>query len=432
MKKIAVMAIAFLLFIPFASINGNNVSLTNDTNGNIFYVGGSGPNNYTSIQSAINDASNGYTICVYPGNYNESIVINKSISLIGIEQNGEKPVIDGGGRLYAVNISADGCIVKQFKIINYENQTRYIGKVTVLISSDGNLIENNTIDLDTMYMNTVTLLFHYASYNKIVNNTLTGTLGEILYIYFGSNNLIKGNSISSRTSEWIGIDIFKSHNNTITKNTITKVLHGISTWASNNTIISYNKVCHNTQYGMGIDASYNNTIIGNNISYNGCDGVYIIDSSYSGVYNNIIFHNGWDGIQLSSTSYVVKGMYNKIAHNTISENGLIGMHIWGWCKYNTIEENNIIGNKKYNAHFVIPDRSYNNTWDANYWGNWHIPLPKPIFGLSRIYPWLNFDKHPATQPYGNFTLENTVQPMNTLEKEGFVSTSSIRNLCVKP
>jgi len=38
----------------------------------------------TSIQSAIDNAENGHTIYVYPGNYNESIVINKSISLIGI------------------------------------------------------------------------------------------------------------------------------------------------------------------------------------------------------------------------------------------------------------------------------------------------------------------------------------------------------------
>ncbi|HDH81590.1 MAG TPA: hypothetical protein ENF91_00705, partial [Thermoplasmatales archaeon] len=148
MKKIAVMAIAFLLFIPFASINGNDVASNTSTN-NILYVGGSGPNNYTSIQSAINDASNGYTIYVYPGNYNESIVMNKSISLVGIEQNGEKPVIDGGGRSFAINITADGCVLKQFKIINYENQTWEVRKFTLLVLSDGNLIENNTIDLDT-------------------------------------------------------------------------------------------------------------------------------------------------------------------------------------------------------------------------------------------------------------------------------------------
>ncbi|RLF47412.1 MAG: hypothetical protein DRN10_03875, partial [Thermoplasmata archaeon] len=71
MKKIAVMAIAFLLFIPFASINGNNVFLIKNTNGNILYVGGSGPNNYTSITEALGDASNGDTIFVYPGTYHE-------------------------------------------------------------------------------------------------------------------------------------------------------------------------------------------------------------------------------------------------------------------------------------------------------------------------------------------------------------------------
>jgi len=424
MKKIAVLAVAFLLFIPFASINGNNVALTNSTNGNVLYVGGSGPNNYTSIQSAINDASNGYAIYVYPGNYNESIVMNKSISLVGIEQNGEKPVIDGGGRSFAINITADGCVLKQFKIINYENQTWEVRKFTLLVLSDGNLIENNTIDLDTTYINTATLLLYKASYNKIINNTLTGRLGYILCLRYGSNNLIKRNSISSRTSEWEGIDIDNSDNNTITENTITKVLHGINMWTSNNTTISYNKVCHNSQYGVVVEGAYNK-VIGNNISYNGCDGILITDSSYTEVYDNIVFHNGWDGIELKAPAAYTK--YNKIAHNSILYNGLIGVYIWGWCKYNTIEENNIIGNKKYNAHFVIPDRSYNNTWDANYWGNWHIPLPKPILGFIMGFglPWLNFDKHPAMQPYENFTLKNMVQPMNTLEKEGLVSTSTL-------
>ena len=119
MKKIAVMAIAFLLFIPFASINGNNVSLTNSTNGNVLYVGGSGPNNYTSIQEAINYAGDGYTIHVYYGNYNESIVINKSISLIGIEQNGEKPIINGSinESKKVVMIGADNITFKNFIVI---------------------------------------------------------------------------------------------------------------------------------------------------------------------------------------------------------------------------------------------------------------------------------------------------------------------------
>ena len=45
--------------------------------GNILYVGGTGPDNYTTIQDAIDDADNGDTIMVYPGHYNESLVIKK-------------------------------------------------------------------------------------------------------------------------------------------------------------------------------------------------------------------------------------------------------------------------------------------------------------------------------------------------------------------
>jgi len=387
MKKIMTLVVAFLLFIPLASINGSNVSSIKNPDGNILYVGGSGPNNYTSIQSAINDADNGYTIYVYLGNYNESIVINKSISLVGIEQNGEKPVIDGGGRSFAINI-----------IINYGDSSNWYIGYALRIFSNGNDIENNRIECSA-----TAILMSNASFNIVINNTITNTKGVgIRMEYRANSNLIKQNNVSDNTA--FGIWVVRSDNNIITENMIIRSFDGID---ANNTIISYNTILHSSQYGVAIGSSHYSKVIGNNISYNGCDGVYIIDSSYNEVYDNTVFHNGWDGIQLSSTSYVVKGMYNKIAHNTISENGLIGVYIWGWCKYNTIAENNIIGNKKYNAHFVIPDRSYNNTWDANYWGNWHIPLPKPIFG------------------YGNFTLENMVQPMNTLEKEGLVSTSTL-------
>ena len=66
------------------------------TGGNTLYVGGSGPNNYTSIQDAIDNASDGDTIYVYSGIYYENVVINKRINLIGEDRNGT--IIDGGLR----------------------------------------------------------------------------------------------------------------------------------------------------------------------------------------------------------------------------------------------------------------------------------------------------------------------------------------------
>ncbi len=393
MKKCITVAVAFLL-IPFMNINGNNVALIESMNGNILYVGGSGPGNYTSIQSAIDDAINGSIIYVYPGNYNESIVINRSISLMGIEQNGEMPVIDGRGRFFAINITANECTVKHFKIINYENSSNWSDNNGIIAFSDNNIIESNRIECEG-----TGILLDGASFNTAINNTITNTEGIGIYIIHGANNnVIKQNNISHNPS--FGITVEHSEKNLITENMLIGSDDGIDLIEdANNTIISYNTILHSSQYGVAIINSHYVKLTDNNISYNGCDGVYIIDSSYTGVYNNTVFHNSWDGIQLSSTSYVVKSMYNKIIHNNILDNGLRGVYIWGWCKYNTIAENNIVGNKKYNAYFVIPDRSYNNIWNANYWGNWHIPVPKPIFGLSRIYPWLYFDMHPAMEPY---------------------------------
>jgi len=48
-----------------------------------FYVGGTGLENYSRIQDAIDDASGGDTVFVYSGVYNESILLNKSITLLG-------------------------------------------------------------------------------------------------------------------------------------------------------------------------------------------------------------------------------------------------------------------------------------------------------------------------------------------------------------
>ena len=51
--------------------------------GNTLYVGGSGEGNYTMIQDAIDNTSDGDTVFVYNGIYHERIRIYTSINLIG-------------------------------------------------------------------------------------------------------------------------------------------------------------------------------------------------------------------------------------------------------------------------------------------------------------------------------------------------------------
>ena len=51
------------------------------------YVGGSGPNNYSTIQAAIDNATHGDTIYVYQGIYHEHIIVDKQLTLVGQNKN---------------------------------------------------------------------------------------------------------------------------------------------------------------------------------------------------------------------------------------------------------------------------------------------------------------------------------------------------------
>ena len=101
MKKYVVAGIILILFGVSAS--GSFVKETTNISpvtfdGNTFYVGGTGPNNYTSIQSAIDVAIDGDTIFVYDDSspYNEAIVIDSSLTIIGEDRN--TTIIEGSAK----------------------------------------------------------------------------------------------------------------------------------------------------------------------------------------------------------------------------------------------------------------------------------------------------------------------------------------------
>jgi nitrous oxidase accessory protein NosD len=94
-----------------------------DLGGDILYVGGGGEGNYTRIQDAIDNASNGDTVFVYSGMYSDyfsenlaCVKINKSLTLLG--ENRSTTIINGSSLQRVVFIYADGVQVKGFTIQN--------------------------------------------------------------------------------------------------------------------------------------------------------------------------------------------------------------------------------------------------------------------------------------------------------------------------
>ena len=120
MKNITVIIVILTnLFFPFVNTEIPNETILNTT----LYVGGDGPNNYTHIQDAINNASDGDTIFVYSGIYHENIIVDKSIIILG--ENAEETIIVGNGYENVVNITADNAIIKNFGIRNSGSLCRY-------------------------------------------------------------------------------------------------------------------------------------------------------------------------------------------------------------------------------------------------------------------------------------------------------------------
>jgi parallel beta-helix repeat protein len=84
--------------------------------GATWYVGGSGPNNFSSLQDAINHASANDTVYVFNGTYHEACIIDKPLHIIG--QNRATTVLDGDGTKDLVTIVADYVSINGFTIQN--------------------------------------------------------------------------------------------------------------------------------------------------------------------------------------------------------------------------------------------------------------------------------------------------------------------------
>lgn len=198
MKKTTILAIAILLAtVVFlcGCINDEQQAITNTGNNDdtgvedkpkTISVGVDG--NYSTIQEAIDIANSGDTIQVQSGTYMESLIINKSISLIGEDKN--NTIINGKFFNKAdenlISIDANFCIIKQFTVIkgidspltngiNTHNATGVIIGNNIIkgfkygiylnTRSNANNVRNNLLS-----NNTIGIRIKIADYNNVFGN----------------------------------------------------------------------------------------------------------------------------------------------------------------------------------------------------------------------------------------------------------------------
>jgi len=384
------------------------------------------PGDYSSIQTAIDNAEEGSTILVSPGIYVEDVRISKRLTIIGsgnstvIENNGASKTIEilrgvNGAALANLFVNASGaastgiyvggedCNIQNITVANHDTGM-------LIYDSSGNFLRNNRMinnrhnlevwglslshflhDIDATNLVDGRKVYYWvneqdkivptdAGYVAIVNSTnitikdvnLTRNYSGILLAYT-TNSLIL-NATCSGNEE--GILFFLSNNNTIVSSRFdSNEWIGISFCSSSNNDVVGNTIGSNRNgiylyySSLILDRSDDNNICGNVLSQNLWYGFYFDGSSRNHVCNNEITNNKI-GACLDNSGQ------NVFVNNSFSQNMECGVKIDGSAD-NNFHHNSFLNNTvqiSYVEHINLPIQV--NKWDigypsgGNYWSGY--------------------------------------------------------------
>jgi peptide/nickel transport system substrate-binding protein len=189
---------------------------------------------YNTIQEAINAAPTGATVIIAPGIYHESIVINKTLTIIGLP--GSDPTFSGGGSGIAITLlpGASGSIIAGIVITHWDQGILVVDATNVKIY-------DNIMSL--MNYNGITLEGNNAANNLIYSNIFQENTIAVNLTASSTNNTIYKNIISLNN---IGFNL-ESGGNVIYANTISENQLGINISNSNGNIIYHNNFINNNE-----------------------------------------------------------------------------------------------------------------------------------------------------------------------------------------
>lgn len=256
-----------------------------DPNGNLVVIEGKGKYNF--IQDAIDAASDGDTINVHNGIYRETLVLNKSINLVG--ENKDKTLLVNNGSILEdsviIWVTANNCSVKGFKIEFFNTSSDTVG---IKVSSSGNIISDNTI-LYTSHGNDKYAIYvdRYSENNSIIHNNISESSYGI-YITYAFYNDVSRNIIVNSS---YGIYLRNTYISTVSWNNISSCLQGIRLKGATGSKIFRNMVVGNL-YGMYLCCgTQGNTVYYNTFNQSTKENA---NDTFSNKWDNGEVGNYWD------------------------------------------------------------------------------------------------------------------------------------------
>ena len=180
MKKALTITLIFIIgVINVFSFVGN----CEETDNNILYIGGLGDGNYSSIQYAIDNASDNDTIYVYIGDYYENLTVNKSITLTGEDMNAT--ILHGNIIILSKRVNINGFTINNSKDNGYQTEKG------IEIKSNFSIISNNIISNYSFGIYIGDFSNNLCYHNNFINNT-QNAYGQGNNTWY-NNNLNQGN-----------------------------------------------------------------------------------------------------------------------------------------------------------------------------------------------------------------------------------------------
>ena len=314
----------------------------------------------TPLQPLIDNADEGSTLLLEPGNYAGPVLIDKPLTLDGQG----KVTVDAGGRGSVIVVETDGAVIRNLHLTNSGESHNDIDS-GVQVRGRFNVISDNVID-----------------------NCLFG-----IDLQQSENNIVRRNRISSKPFE-LGtrgdaIRLWYSFDNKVTDNIISDSRDTVVWYSANNTIAR--NTAYDSRYSLHFMYSRYN-LVEENRYYNNTVGVFLMYSDGVVLKNNYIAHASGStgvGIGFKETSdvtvegnkilYCASGLYidispfqpdtiNTFSNNLIAYNG-IGIRFLNDWKGNEFRENRFIDNL---TQVVVSSgkTASRNLWEGNHWSDY--------------------------------------------------------------
>ncbi len=310
-----------------------------------------------SIAEAIRSAESGDVIAVERGYYREKLIIDKPLTLRGLN----RPTLSGGNeegdviRVTATDVVIEGFIIRD----SGTNLTAQNAGIYIQPGAHRTVVRNN----DLTY-NLFGLWIEGVDGVQVINNLITGKRdlrsadrGNGIQLYNTTNARIIDNNISF-CRDAIYVDI--THHALFRGNKLHHLRYGTHYMNSHNNIWENNESYLN-RGGLAL-MMVRDQVVRNNVAWGNTDhGILLRTMQDSVLENNIVARNG-------KGFFIYDAEYNVVNDNLIINNR-IGLHLWAGSIHNEVEGNDFIHNQD-QVRYVAARDEYWGKKKGNFWSNY--------------------------------------------------------------